>query len=369
MVAGSRRVRRFARGAQARRLPAGRHADLPRHDRARVPAVRGGGARDGSRQGRRAHQGDRPALRPGRRRRQAGRRAVEGLPAARRAGAGDAARPRHRDPGRADQRPRPEPDRRDPLADQGDRPREDGHPVDAHPARGAGDLQPRRHHQRRQAGRRRHARRAARARARRPLPRRRRIQRRPQGRHPRPARQPGGRGALRGDRRRGRLARVRHRRGRRRAICASRSSAPRSTTAGRCSSWRANRPAWKTFSATSPPEKKASHEPGPRHIAARDPHLFQLAGRVHRRLRLHPHHRLPVLHAAVRGATGGHARLLRQHAAAVHVPGAGDHDAPAGRREGVGDAGAADHHARPRLGGGGGQVPGGDGAARARRWG
>jgi hypothetical protein len=29
------------------------------------------------------------------------------------------------------------------------------------------------------------------------------------------------------------------------------------------------------------------------------------------------------------------ARLLREHADAVHVPGAGDHDAPAGRREGV----------------------------------
>ena len=108
-------------------------------------------------------------------------------------GAGDAPRPGHRDPGRADERPRPEPDRRDPLADQGDRPGEDGHPVDAHPARGAGDLQPRGHHQRRQAGRRRHAGRAARARARRPLPRGRRVQRRPQGRHPRPARQPGGR--------------------------------------------------------------------------------------------------------------------------------------------------------------------------------
>ena len=130
------------------------------------------------RQGRRAHQGDRQALRPGRRRRQAGRRAVEGLPAARRPGAGDAPRPRHPHPRRADERPRPQPDRRDPVAHQGDRPREDGHPVDAHPPRGAGDLQPHRHHQRRQAGRRRHAGRAARARARRPLPRGRRIERR-----------------------------------------------------------------------------------------------------------------------------------------------------------------------------------------------
>ena len=77
------------------------------------------------------------------------------------------------------------------VAHQGDRPREDGHPVDAHPPRGAGDLQPRRHHQRRQAGRRRHAGRAARARARRPLPGGGRIERRPQGRDPRSARQPG----------------------------------------------------------------------------------------------------------------------------------------------------------------------------------
>ena len=65
--------------------------------------------------------------------------------------------PGHPDPRRADERPRPEPDRRDPLAHQGDRPGEDGHPVDPHPPRGAGDLQPHRHHQRRQAGRRRHA--------------------------------------------------------------------------------------------------------------------------------------------------------------------------------------------------------------------
>src|SRR6185436_16352150 len=111
-----------------------------------------------------------------------------------------------------DQRPRPQPDRRDPVADQGDWPGEDGHPVDAHPPRGAGDLQPRPDHQRRQAGGRRDAQRAARARARRALPRRRRIERRREGRHPRSSRQPERRDPLRSDRRRGRLARVRDRR-------------------------------------------------------------------------------------------------------------------------------------------------------------
>ena len=129
-----RRVRRLARGAAPHRVPARGHADLPRHDRARVPAVRGRAARHGRAEVARPHQGDRRALRPGRRRRQAGGRAVEGLPPAPGPGAGDAARSRHPDPRRADQRPRPQPDRRDPRAHQGDRQGAHGHPVDAHPA-------------------------------------------------------------------------------------------------------------------------------------------------------------------------------------------------------------------------------------------
>ena len=207
-----------------------------------------------------AHQGDRPALRPRRRRRQAGRRAVQGLPPARRAGAGDAARPGHPHPRRADQRPRPQPDRRDPVAHQGDRPREDGHPLDAHPAARC----------RRPA--------AAsliisggklvadgtpdelRAReTRRPLPGGRRVQRRRQGRDPRPARQPGGRRALRGrstgeDGRRtpsridaggaSRPAQADLPRRRRQPLDAARAR-------------RASRPASKTSSATSPPATKS----------------------------------------------------------------------------------------------------------------
>ena len=139
-----RRVRPVAGGAQAHRLPARGHAHLPRHDGARVPRVRRRGAGHAADKRERAHQGDRRALRPGRRRRQADRRAVEGLPPARGPGPGHGARPRHRHPRRADQRPRPQPDRRDPRAHQGGRPREDGHPVDPHPARGAGHLQPHR---------------------------------------------------------------------------------------------------------------------------------------------------------------------------------------------------------------------------------
>ena len=46
---------------------------------------------------------------------------------------------------------------------------------------------------------------------------------------------------------------------------------------------------------------RSSHEPRTGHLAARDPHLLQLARRVHRRHRLHDHRRLPVLHPAVPG--------------------------------------------------------------------
>ena len=130
------------------------------------------------------------------------------------------------------------------------------------------------------------------------------IERRPQGRHPRTARQPGRGHALRGDRGRGRLAHVRDRRGRRPATCASRSSARPSTTAGRCWSWGASPPAWKTFSVTSPPEKRSSHEPRNGHCAAGDPHLFQFARRVHRRHACSRSSRATVLHAAVRGEAG-----------------------------------------------------------------
>ena len=62
--------------------------------------------------------------------------AVEGLPAARRPGAGAHPQPRRADPRRADRRPRPEADHRDARADQGARRRSHDHPEHAHPARG-----------------------------------------------------------------------------------------------------------------------------------------------------------------------------------------------------------------------------------------
>jgi hypothetical protein len=54
--------------------------------------------------------------------------------------------------------PRPEPDRRDSQPHQGARQGEDGHPLHAHPLRGADHVLARAHHQRGAAGRRRHAR-------------------------------------------------------------------------------------------------------------------------------------------------------------------------------------------------------------------
>ena len=247
--------------------------------------------------------------------------------------------------------------------------REDGHPVDAHPPRGAGDLQPHRHHQRRQAGRRRHAGRAARARARRPLPRGRRVERRPQGRHPRPAGQPGRGRALRGDRGRGR-ARTRSRSTRAAAAtCASRSSARRSTTAGRCWSWRASPPAWKTFSVTSRPEKKSSHEPAlvisRREIRAyfNSPVAYIVVTRVH------DHHRRILFFTQFFLSEAG--RACAASSRACRCCSCSWRPAITMRllaeEKSIGHAGAADHDAGPRLAGRAGEVPGGDGAARARR--
>ena len=79
------------------------------------------------------------------------RQAVEGLPAARRPGAGAAAQPGRPDPRRADGGPRPEADHRDARADQGAGRRSHDHPEHAHPARGQPDLPARRHHQQGQA--------------------------------------------------------------------------------------------------------------------------------------------------------------------------------------------------------------------------
>src|SRR6266480_7740769 len=70
----------------------------------------------------------------------ADRRAVEGVPPARRPGAGDPAPPRFAGAGRADGGARPEPARRDPPVDRGARERPHRHPLDPRALRGAADL-------------------------------------------------------------------------------------------------------------------------------------------------------------------------------------------------------------------------------------
>ena len=105
--------------------------------------------KDVPRRERRAQGGARArALRSRRRVAARDRNALEGLSPARRARAGDRARAAGADPRRADDRPRPDPDRRDPRADRRARGRRrrraaHGDPLHAHPARGRGDLPPR----------------------------------------------------------------------------------------------------------------------------------------------------------------------------------------------------------------------------------
>ena len=85
------------------------------------------------------------------------RQALEGLPPARRPGAGAPAQSRRAGARRADGRPRSEADHRDPPAHQGTGRRSHDHPEHAHPARGRADLPARGHHQQGQGRRRRHA--------------------------------------------------------------------------------------------------------------------------------------------------------------------------------------------------------------------
>ncbi len=83
--------------------------------------------------------------------------AVEGLPPARRPGAGAHPQSRSADPRRADRRPRSEADHRDARSDPRPRRRPHHRPQHAHPARGLADLPARRHHQQGTRGRGRHA--------------------------------------------------------------------------------------------------------------------------------------------------------------------------------------------------------------------
>ncbi len=142
-----RRLRTAHRGQAADGLPARDAAALPGHDRPRVPRVRrahqgrgGGRAQGPRREGHGADLGRRhggPPL----------RQALEGLPPARRPRAGDPAQSRRPGARRADGRPRPEADHRDPPAHQGTGRQPHDHPEHAHPARGRADLPARRHHQ------------------------------------------------------------------------------------------------------------------------------------------------------------------------------------------------------------------------------
>ena len=68
------------------------------------------------------------------------RQALQGLPAARRTGAGHHSQSRRADPGRADGRPGPQADQRDAVADPQPGRRPHHHPQHAHPARGRADL-------------------------------------------------------------------------------------------------------------------------------------------------------------------------------------------------------------------------------------
>src|SRR5881397_3769608 len=77
----------------------------------------------------------------------ADRRALEGVPPARRPGAGDPASPRSAGARRADRGARPEPARRDPPVDRGARERPHRHPLDPRALRGTTDLLPPADHQ------------------------------------------------------------------------------------------------------------------------------------------------------------------------------------------------------------------------------
>src|SRR5207302_46377 len=148
-----RRLHPVARGAPADRLPARERAALPRDAGRVLPRLRRRGQGRGPRGASAAGGGGDGPLPDRGRPAPADRQAVQGLPAARRARAGDRERSRGADSRRADDRPRPEADRGDPRADQVTGGPAHGDPLDAHPARGLDALPGGDHHQQRRRGR------------------------------------------------------------------------------------------------------------------------------------------------------------------------------------------------------------------------
>ena len=155
-----RRIRplRPAHPGQAEdRVPAGEPAALPGDDGAPLPALRGRAQGRARRPGEGRRRRGRSIARGSARWRTGGFHAVEGLPAARRPGAGHRARAAGAHAGRTDIEPRPEAALRGPRTHRGAQGPAHGHPLDAHPARGQRGRRPRRHHQPRKGDGRRHA--------------------------------------------------------------------------------------------------------------------------------------------------------------------------------------------------------------------
>ena len=114
-VAGYDVLEQPAGGQEAHRLPARNAAPLPGHGGRRVSDLRRQAERAsrGADLARRVDEVER-TLHHRRRPDEAHRQALQRLPAARRTGAGDHPQPRRPDPRRADRRPRPQADHRDP---------------------------------------------------------------------------------------------------------------------------------------------------------------------------------------------------------------------------------------------------------------
>src|SRR5439155_15111728 len=143
-----RRLRAVGRGAPAHRLPAGEPAPLQRHGGRPVPALRGQAQGDGPQRDRGRARARGPDRRARRGAKPAPRTPLQGVPPARRPGAGPHSRSAGTHPRRADDRPRPAPDHRDPEPHPNARHPADGGPLDAHPARGVAGVRQGGHHQR-----------------------------------------------------------------------------------------------------------------------------------------------------------------------------------------------------------------------------
>src|SRR5437762_1805895 len=146
---GLRRFHAVERGPPPHRLPAREPAPLQRHDGGRLPALRRQAEGHGARRHRRSARPGARDLRVDGRARPAARPPLQGLPAACRPRPGAHPRPAGADPRRADHRPRPAADHRDPEPHQDARRQAHRRPLDPHPARGVAGLRQGGHHQRR----------------------------------------------------------------------------------------------------------------------------------------------------------------------------------------------------------------------------